>query len=534
MPDGPDLATDLYLPAREGKYPVILIRTPYSSKQLSDTGETFTKADYAVVIQNVRGRNGSSGNFLPFASEMNDGMATLDWINKQPWSNGKVGLWGGSYLGYCAFLVASSGHPSIGAGVNISGWADLKHMMRTGGATRIGDFLPWILSQMRGPIPPQGEMDKIFRIVPLKSFFRGMDEKVEQAAGKGFAFERVRAPFLHITGWYDYLYDDTLYAYEGIRTRSEKPPMQQLVIGTWAHNGVFADSTKIGDEDFGAESPMGKRKLYESSIRWFDYHLKGIKNGIQKDPLVKYFLMGENQWHETKNWVPTGVKYENWYLMSGGNANTLNGDGKLSRKPPRPKSVNAFDFPHPEAVDNFVFDPNNPVPTLGGANSNFLPYLIGTKNQQDIEKRKDVLVYTSPAFKQGPTIVGRLQAVIYAATEGKDTDFTAKLVEVRTDGYARMIEEGILRGRVLAASKGATGYLSGRVYEFRIDLGATAIRLRPGSRLRLEISSSNFPKYDRNPNTGEDPLTATTFQSVRQTIFHSKEFASYVRIPIQH
>ncbi|MEW6210456.1 MAG: CocE/NonD family hydrolase [Acidobacteriota bacterium] len=517
---GDQLVTEVYLPEEEKKYPCILIRTPYGGNNLTRIGEAFANAGYAVVIQNVRGTGGSGGRFLPFVFEMNDGLTTLDWVNIQSWSNGKVGVWGASYLGYCGLLIASSGNPSIVAGINISGWSDLKSLLWEGGAFRFGDHLPWLIFQMSKSLPPPDALDRIFRTVPINSILRGADKQIGLLAGAGFAFDRINIPVLHVTGWYDYLYGNTLSTYSSIRNRASKPAMQKLIIGTWPHNDVFSQSTRAGDEDFGSEARMGFDKMMALSIRWFDHYLKGIDDSDAREPSVKYFVMGENRWREAQEWPPRNVKCEKWYLHSKGAANGLDGSGQLLHKPPCP-----------EGSDQFIYDPSDPVPTFGGANSHFLPAILGVKDQRQIEQRKDVLIYTSPPFDKTLTLVGPLRAVIYASTEGKDTDFTAKLVEVRPDGYARIIEEGILRGRTLLVN-GAKYLTPGQVYKFEIEMGATAIQLRRGSRVRLEVSSSNFPKYDRNPSTGEDPILAKDFKAVRQTVYHSSRYPSHVLLPV--
>jgi hypothetical protein len=416
-------------------------------------------------------------------------------------------------------MASAENNSCLAAGINISGWTDIKSFISEGGAFRLGDHVPWFVFQATGKAANSEQINKIFTTTPLeKTFGDRVDRNLLETQSDDFAYEKVKIPILHVTGWFDYIYRDTLRTYENLRLHSPKADLQKLLIGHWAHNEIYQTTTKAGDEDFGAEAAMGREKLLALSIRWFDYHLKGINNGTRSESAVKYLVMGENRWRESDRWTPANVRYEKWYLNRSEN---LKSSGFLSRK-----------ILNESKSSSFTFDPNNPVPTTGGANSPFLPWLIGVKNQQFTEKREDVLIFDSTPLEKPLILVGPIRAVIYASTEGKDTDFTAKLVEVRADGYARIIESGIKRGRFLEFKGVSYTLVPERAYKFEIEMGATAIKLQKGSRLRLEVSSSNFPKYDRNPNTGENPIKATVFQSVRQTIFHSTRYPSQVILPV--
>jgi predicted acyl esterase len=525
MTDGTQLVTDIYLPVEDGNFPTILARTPYGSINKAFLGEFFAAIGYAVVVQNVRGTNGSQGQFFPFAYEREDGLETLDWIEDQGWCNGKIGLWGVSYQGYGAFQMAATGHPALAAMFHNSSWADLQPFMAHGGAFHLMAHLRWFVAyafqQSGQPVPPEEAWGGIFRTVPLNQFFQGTDAAMDEMVAEGYDYAAVNIPVFHISGWYDYIYPNTLIEYEQLAKHSRKGNAQKLIVGPWAHNGVLGGQTKVGDDEFGPEVKIGIEKTLEMCLQWFDFHMKDIKNDIAKDNPVRIFVMGENRWHEFDTWPPGEVAYQIWHIDASGPANSVEGAGAISRNAPGGSET-----------DKFTFDPENPVPTNGGANSHFFPKNLGAKDQQEIEKRNDVLVYTSEPLEKDLLLVGPIKTILYASTEGKDSDFTAKLVEVGADGTARNVEDGIIRASFRDPANAPQLLEPGKVYKFEIDMGATARLITAGSRLRLEISSSNFPKYDRNPNTGEDPFSATEFVPVEQTIYHSPEYSTHLILPV--
>jgi predicted acyl esterase len=467
LSDGIKLYADIYLPAPEGKYPVILMRTPYNKEDLKTIGESFASAQYAVLIQDVRGQGKSEGQFFPFTSEREDGLATLDWIELQPWSNGKIGIWGISYLAYNGFVLLPSQHGSLKAFVASSGFADIDSFLFHGGAFRLQAQLTWFMSQsgnFKMP-PPEARskvFEQIFRTVPLSKFFAGNEDAAENFQDISEEFSKVKTPVLFVTGWHDYIYRNMLNTYKQIK-KHQKKAFHKLIIGPWYHGQELNGGTIAGDEDFGAAAEMGHEKFMELSVRWFDYWLKGEDDGISQEDPVKIFVMGRNEWKGESSWPPDSVQYQNWYISSTKGANSLNGDGLLSSS-----------VPEVDSFDSFTYDPNNPVPTVGGVNFHFFPNNLGIKDQTEVEARKDVLVYTSAPLKKSMEIVGPLKAVIYASTEGVDTDFTAKLVEVRPSGYARIIEDGILRARYRNSLEDPSLLEPGEIHKFEIVMGYTA------------------------------------------------------------
>jgi putative CocE/NonD family hydrolase len=253
-------------------------------------------------------------------------------------------------------------------------------------------------------------------------------------------------------------------------------------------------------------------------LRWFDYWLKGIDNGIAEESPIRLFVMGTNQWRDEYEWPLARTRYTPYYLHSRGKANTLNGDGTLSPE-----------VPGGEPTDHYRYDPADPVPTNGG-NTLIIP--VGVKDQREVESRQDVLVYTGAPQEKPLEVTGPLKVILYASSSALDTDFTAKLVDVRPDGYAQNIADGILRARYRESQSSAKLLANGEVYELTIDLWATSHVFLPGHCLRVEISSSNFPRFDRNLNTGGDQATGTTFQVAEQTVFHNQKFPSHILLPV--
>ena len=543
MSDGASLATDLFLPVTGKTFPVVLVRSPYDKAQYASfLGEPLASRGYAVVLQDVRGQQASAaaGEFHPIVGEKKDGLDSLDWIAKQPWSNGKIGMWGSSYNAFCGLILTPEKHPNLKTIVNISGWGDSSAMVAPGGAMHLMCALPWSLSnQIRGS-GSFGDFDwpTLFRNLPVNGIPRsvGIDspeweymlsgwdsDLLHREASIAGRYRDIRTPILHITGWNDFVARHTLDVYEGIVGSGgpKRGAFQKLIVGPWRHDQYWRSGTKVGDEDFGPAAQMGGTRIFEQTIRWFDYWLKGVETGLVKERPVRLFVMGSNTWREYDEWPPRGAKPKAWYLASAGGANGLAGDGQLS-----PEHSPRAD------TDSFVFDPMNPVPTVGGVNFHFFLDNLGVKDQRTVELRDDVLVYTSPPLTKNTEIIGPLQAVIYASSEGKQTDFTAKLVEVRHDGYARIIEDGIRRGPDAIDGEAVSTMEPGKVYRFTIDLGATAIMIKKGSRLRVEVSSSNFPKYTRNANTGEPSERASVLVPVKQTIYHSATYPSHVVLPV--
>lgn len=513
MPDSVGLSTDIYLPNEDGQFPAVLCRLPYGTKNMAWLAEGLAESGYAVVLQNVRGTNGSEGDFFPFVYDRSDGTATVDWIVGQEWCDGKVGLWGASYSGFAAFEIASSGHPAISSIVNISGWSDLEPFLSHGGAFHLMAHLPWFVMFGAGEAaPPKEAWDQIFRATPISSLFRGADA-VSEIAGSEYNYCAINAPTLHITGWYDYIYPNVLQTYGAISECSDGEVLQHLIIGPWAHNDVFNGVTKVGDEDFGPEARTDMDWVLQETTEWFDRTLMDKSNVIQAEKPVRVFVMHANEWREFESWPPGAVEFDELYVDASDQA------GTLTRNKPEENG----------SLQTFTYDPNDPVPTVGGSNFHFFPENLGPKDQSAVETRPDILTYTSEPAKSDFLIVGPITAEVFVSSTASNMDITAKLVVVEEDGYVRNIEDGILRA---SSEIGPEGLDEGEIYRFEIDCGATAARINSGERLRLEISAGNFPKYDRNPQTGQDAFEATEFAPAEHTIYGTPEYPTHISVPI--
>jgi hypothetical protein len=290
--------------------------------------------------------------------------------------------------------------------------------------------------------------------------------------------------------------------------------MSHMVVGPWGHGST----QKFGDIDFG---PAAHIEINDLQVRWYDYFLKGTQNGLDKEPPVKLFVMGRNEWVYENEYPLARTDYRPMYFTSGGRANGDRGDGKLT-----------WEKPAGTSTDTFSYDPANPVPSLGGNNCCGTPTPPGPKDQRPIEGRQDVLLYTSEPLGEPIEITGPVKVVLYAATDGPDTDFVAKLVDVYPDGTSYNMAEGIVRARYRESFSKPTLLKPGEVYRFEIDLVGTSVEFQKGHRIRVHVTSSHFPQFDRNPNTGAKFGTSAELRVAKQTIYHDAERASHIVLPV--
>jgi putative CocE/NonD family hydrolase len=338
-------------------------------------------------------------------------------------------------------------------------------------------------------------------------------------------YSEIDVPAYSMAGWFDVFLQGSLNNFMGMTEQGKTATArrgQKIVVGPWIHGlGALGTESKTGDIDFGSASLFDLR---EQETRWFDYWLKGIDNGIADEPRVRVFVMGANRWREADEWPIPGTVYTPYYLHSGGKANSLFGDGSLDTS-----------SPEQEAHDEYIYDPEHPVMTIGGSvccgeESN--PVTMGPRDQRPNEYRPDVLIYSSPPLETEVEVTGPVKAVIYAASSAKDTDFTAKLVDVSPNGYAMNVAQGIIRARYRDSWEEPDLLEPGKVYQFNIDLWSTSNSFQKGHRIRLEITSSNFPQFDRNPNTGHVFGQDAELQKAQQTIYHDTKYPSHILLPV--
>jgi putative CocE/NonD family hydrolase len=547
--DGITLATDIYRPDAPGKFPAILQRTPYNRANALPRGDArwYAERGYVVVLQDVRGTYDSDGAFYAFRSEADDGYGTDEWLGKQPWFDGSLGTMGGSYVGYTQWAQAVRGSRYLKAMAMTVTTPDIyANWIYADGALHYGFDLPWGGIEMSGHVMQSSngyDWGSLYNHLPLTTaddtghhgtphYRDWLAHPTRDSYWDGISFDndydKISVPILSIDGWYDIflrgdLNDDIRMRKEG--KTAEARTGKRLIIGPWAHEtggrialpvgGIGANPNPI---DFGDNAAIDKRLLH---LRWFDHWLKGVNNGMSADAPIWIFVMGENVWRSENEWPLARTQYVNYYIQSGGRANSSGGDGVLTAE--RPNGA---------ATDSFTYNPTDPVPSMGG-NVCCSTVPSGPWDQRSVEERKDVLVYTTQAMKEPTEITGPIKMELFAATSARDTDWTAKLVDVQPNGYAQNIQSGIVRARYREGSgKPAQMIEPGKVYGYTLDLWATSYVILPGHKLRLEVSSSDFPRFDRNLNTGEDPATGTEMTAAKQTIYHSARYPSHVVLPL--
>ena len=553
--DGVVLYADIVRPDEPGRFPVLLRRTPYGKTP----EEFYARFGYLTVVQDCRGRFASEGDYYPFVNDVNDGYDAVEWAATLPWSNGRVGTFGQSYPGATQYMIACHDRmpPHLQAMVPISAAADYHEgwVYHSGGAMLWGWAVPYAILKGRNTLERLGRADVLqtmddygepgtnfgrplraewYRHLPIRDW----GDRLREAAPYFADFlsnpddgeywwrinvlrhlESIRVPMLHVSSWYDIFLEGALNAYQGIKEHGGSPQArrgQRLIVGPWGHLFPYVQPTSrgTGEIDFGPEALVD---LLETQLRWFDYWLKDIQTGILDGPPVTIFVMGENRWRTLDDWPPPEAHYVRFYLHSQGSANTLQGNGTLSTVPPGD-----------EPSDTYIYDPDNPVPSLGGNN---LTISLGVQDQRPLEERPDVLVFTSEPLDRPMEVTGPISVRLWAASTAPDTDFTAKLVDVQPDGYARNLQDGIIRARYRESREHPTLIEPGRVYEYQIDLWATSNVFLPGHRLRVEISSSNFPRFDRNQNTGAPFGADDRLETARQTVYHRHDCPSHILLP---
>lgn len=563
MRDDTVLRANVLRPACNGTYPVLVTRTPYG-KDLSTVSVLLdpiraARAGYIAVIQDVRGRFRSEGEWSPLRHEAQDGYDTVEWAAGLPDSSGNVGMYGGSYMGFTQWAAALQAPPHLKAIVPSVTWADVcDGLTWRGGAFELGKRARWelrnraldlILRRLKSTPRARKRqavgvlVDEIDRLrtegyfsLPLREFApfvkagiscRVFREPYSREYNAPFSvassYDKVRVPAYNIGGWYDIFTQGTLDNFRALATRGSTPEVRQsrVLIGPWAHT-CYANA--VGEMDFGVAASAAlidiQADLTRVTLRWFDYWLKGIDNGITREPPVKIFVMGDNIWRDEREWPLARTQYTAFYLHGSGRASSLPSDGILSTHEPGD-----------EPADHYIYDPADPTPTYGGALLMNPLFGIGVRDQRPVEQRQDVLVYTSEPLSQDTEVTGPVVVRLWAASDARDTDFVARLVDVHPDGLARNLCDGIIRARY---REGESPKLlePGKAYQFVIDLWSTANVFKAGHRIRLDIASASFPRWDRNPNTGSPFGSDASIRPAHQTVLHDAAHPSHVLLPI--
>ena len=555
MRDGTTLYADIYRPVGDGPFPVILMRLPYNKAKAETSAYAhpawYARHGYMVVVQDVRGRWASEGEFYPFRHEMTDGYDSVEWAARLPGANGKVGMYGFSYVGATQLLAAIMQPPHLTCicpGLTPSQY--YEDWAYNGGAFALAVNLSWVIglatvtTRRLGLADLERELWEAKAIIsngynylPLAEYPLLKENNIApyyfdwlahpeydeywHATSVDQRFDQIKVPALHIGGWYDIFRDGTIKNFLGIQRQGadeQTRQNQRLLIGPWLHSPW---TRFVGQLDFG--EAVG-RVIDDMQLCWFNYWLKGIDSGLMDEPPVRVFLMGDNVWRSESQWPPADVVFVKYYLHSQGRANSLMGDGRLDTM-----------APEDESPDIYAYDPRLPVPSLGG-HSCCSPALapMGPKDQREVELDHQVLVYTTEPIGHDVTVMGPVTATLWAASSAVDTDFTVKLVDVYPDGRAINLTEGIIRARYRDSLSKASLLEPYQVYQFKIEVGNTCAVFKAGHRIRVEISSSNFPHWDRNTNTGHklgedsyiDMIVAT------QVIFHDFQQPSHITLPI--
>jgi len=554
MRDGVLLQADIYRPKAEGKFPVLLYRTPYDKNGTISFGLRAAAQGYVVISQDVRGRYASEGEWYPFLHESEDGYETVEWAAALPYSNGKIGMFGVSYDGATQMLAAIAHPPHLAGicpGVTASNYHD-------GWTYQGGAFDQWFdegwtaglaantltraVSKESGALKGVSELPlasySVFDSVELRApnltpflapyFLDWLSHPNYDDFWKRWSIEDhyadIIVPALHIAAWYDIFQEGSLRNYMGLKAHAGSEVArkdQRLLVVIGGHAGL---GQKIGDVDFGLaatrldESDLTRWDWYfDLVLQWYDYVLKGMQNELAAQKPVRIFVMGANQWRDEDDWPLARALSTKYYLHSKGSANSLYGNGSLSTE-----------LPQSESSDQYVYDPGNPTPSGGGP----CCAQAGPRDQRPIEARSDVLVYSTPPFAQDVEVTGPVSVEVYAKSSAVDTDFTAKLVDVGSDGFAQDLTEGIIRARYRDSQEKPDLLHPGQIYKLHINAWSTSNVFRKGHILRLEISSSNSPRFDRNLNTGEQAASGQKYVSATNTVYHDAGHPSALILPI--
>jgi putative CocE/NonD family hydrolase len=542
MRDGVSLVADIYRPKIEGRLPVLLTRTPYNRKD-PETGMYLASRGYVVILQDTRGRFDSEGEFYPFRNEADDGYDTIEWAASLPYADGRVGMFGGSYVGATQMLAASSNPPHlVGIFPYVTAMEYYEGWTYEGGA-----LMQWFASSWTSGLTEDTVRRKTaalnrssqwveqlpaddYRLfnaptaTEVAPYFRDWvehetDDDYWRKIRVSDFYNKMNVKALHAGGWHDIFSGGSIRNF--MRLQKEAPTReardgQRLLMGPWAHAATSPEG-KIGDVTFGSQAVLD---MNATIVKWYDFAIKGQQNEFATAAPVKIFVMGDNVWRAEKEFPLARTSYTKYYLHASKGAQSVSGDGLLSTASPQT-----------ERADTYDYDPASPVRTIGGRLCcGGLP--PGPFDQSPNESRSDVLVYSTPPLDRDVEVTGFITVDLYAATSAADTDFTAMIVDVDAKGYARYLGDGVIRARFRNSREKPEPIEPGKIYKYAIDLWATSNVFKAGHRIRVYVSSSNFPRFNRNLNTGEKTFGGTRMVKARQTIYHDIEHPSAIVLPV--
>ena len=541
MRDGVRLIADIYRPTAPGRYPVLLQRTPYNRRDAA-TGTLLASHGYVVIIQDTRGRFDSEGDFEPFRHEADDGYDTVEWAAALPYANGKVGMFGGSYVGATQMLAASTGPPHLTA---IFPYVTASEYYE-GWTYQGGALAQWFASSWASGLAQDTARRKLAqnpkewvsglpvddytllvfpRPVEVAPYFRDWvehetDDDYWKAVKVSDRYGEMNVKALHAGGWHDLFLKGSIVNFMELRKRAASEAAragQRLLVGPWAHAATSPEG-KIGDVVFGRSAVLDMNRTI---LTWSDWALKDVPNEYATGAPVRIFVMGRNEWRDEQAFPLARARTTRLYLNADKGARGDGGDGRL-----------AAVQPERAGRDEYSYNPLDPVPTIGGRLCCGPQIPPGPFDQRPLGARDDVLVFSTPPLERDLEVTGFIRLDLYASTSASDTDFTAVLADVDPDGYARFITDGIVRARYRNSTQRAEWIRPGEIYKYDMDLWATSNVFRAGHRVRLYVSSSNFPRFSRNLNTGESTARGRRTVVARQTVHYGGAHPSALVLPI--